>query len=217
MRLIKVTGSVTGGNIGDVNSEVEKRLKNFQLPAGWKISMGAQARMMKENFKSLALIIILSLFFAYVILAVQFESFTIPLLLLVRIPLSLAGISVIMFITGTPVGVTVLIGIVILAGMELIHGVVLITFMQELQTGDISLRDAVTRGAALRLRPILMTVAVGVFGLLPLALGWGEGTELLRPMAIAVIGGLIYSIFLTFYFMPVAYYMMSGRDRGKNR
>ncbi|MGL4368784.1 MAG: efflux RND transporter permease subunit, partial [Spirochaetota bacterium] len=104
MRLIKVTGTVAGGNIGNVNNEVKDRLNDMQLPAGWKLSMGAQARMMSENFKSLALIIMLSLFFAFVILAIQFESFSIPLLLLIRIPLSLAGISVIMVLTGTPVG-----------------------------------------------------------------------------------------------------------------
>ena len=211
MRLIKVTGSVIGGSVGDVNREVESRLAGHSLPPGWKLAMGAQARMMSENFKSLALIIALALFFAYVILAVQFESFSVPLLLLIRIPLSLAGIAVIMFLTGTPIGVTVLIGVVILAGMELIHGVVLITFTRELQSTGLALEKAVVKAATLRLRPILMTVAVGIFGLLPLAVGWGEGTELLKPMAVAVIGGLIYSLFLTFFFMPVLYYIMQKR------
>ena len=176
--------------------------------------MGGQARMMAENFKALALIITLALFFAFVILAIQFESISIPLLLLVRIPLSLAGIAAIMFATRTPIGVTVLIGVVILAGMELIHGVVLITFIREKQAAGLPLEEAVLTAAALRLRPILMTVVVGVFGLLPLAMNWGEGTELLQPMAVAVIGGLLFSLFLTFYFMPAAYVLLESRRAG---
>jgi len=214
MRVIKVTGSVPGGNVGAVNGEIEKNLAGFSLPAGWSISMGGQARMMAENFKALALIITLALFFAFVILAIQFESISIPLLLLVRIPLSLAGIAAIMFATRTPIGVTVLIGVVILAGMELIHGVVLITFIREKQAAGLPLEEAVLTAAALRLRPILMTVVVGVFGLLPLAMNWGEGTELLQPMAVAVIGGLLFSLFLTFYFMPAAYVLLESRRAG---
>jgi len=147
------------------------------------------------------------LFFAYVILAIQFESFIIPLIMLIRIPLSIAGITVIMFLTNTPIGVTVLIGVVILSGMELIHGVVLITFIQELEQTE-NLKKAIVQAAILRLRPILMTILVAIFGLLPLALNWGQGTELLQPMAIADIDGLLYSLFLTFFFMPVAYYMI---------
>ncbi len=207
MRLIKVTASVVGESIGDVNNQIQNRLQDFALPLGWNISMGAQARMMSENFKSLMVIITLALFFAYVILAIQFESFIIPLIMLIRIPLSIAGITVIMFLTNTPIGVTVLIGVVILSGMELIHGVVLITFIQELEQTE-NLKKAIVQAAILRLRPILMTILVAIFGLLPLALNWGQGTELLQPMAIADIDGLLYSLFLTFFFMPVAYYMI---------
>ncbi len=211
MRVIKVTGSVPGGNVGAVNTAVRKNLADLALPAGWTMSLGGQARMMAENFRALALIISLALFFAFVILAIQFESLSVPLLLLIRIPLSLAGITAIMFVTGTPIGVTVLIGVVILTGMELIHGVVLITFIREKRALGLSLEDAVASAATLRLRPILMTVAVGVLGLLPLAMNWGEGTELLQPMAVAVIGGLIFSLFLTFYFMPAAYVLLEER------
>ena len=211
MRVMKVTASVPGGDVGTVNEEINNRLSDFALPAGWRLDMGGQARMIAENFKALGLIIALALFFAFVILAIQFESVSIPLLLLIRIPLSLGGIAAMMFVTGTPIGVTVLIGVVILAGMELIHGVVLITFIREKQGLGLALDDAIANAASLRLRPILMTVVVGVFGLLPLAMNWGEGTELLQPMAVAVIGGLIYSLYLTFYFMPAAYSILLAR------
>jgi HAE1 family hydrophobic/amphiphilic exporter-1 len=117
----------------------------------------------------------------------------------------LTGIAIALFITGTPLGMTVLIGVLILAGIEIVHGVILLTFIQQLLAGGASLGGAVVNGALLRMRPILMTAMVGILGLLPLALGLGEGTELLKPMAIGVTGGLLFSLFLTFYFMPSAF------------
>jgi HAE1 family hydrophobic/amphiphilic exporter-1 len=161
--------------------------------------------MMKDNFKALASVLILALFFAYVILAIQFESFIWPFLILARIPLSLIGISLAMILTGSSLGITVIIGILILSGIEIVHGVILITFIIELMNKGLGVEEAVIEGATIRMRPILMTAFVGIMGLLPLALGIGEGTELLKPMAIAVIGGLIFSMYLTFYFMPAAF------------
>ena len=128
-----------------------------------------------------------------------------------RVPLSLIGVSLTLFLTGRPLGATVMIGIVILAGIEINHGLVLLSYVRQLQEQGRSLRDALVEGALARLRPVVMTLLVGVVGLLPLALGWGEGTELLQPMAIAVIGGLVFSLFLTFLFMPAAYLLFNRR------
>jgi len=214
MRTIKVTASVLGSNVGKVTRDVYRKVKDAVLPPGSYIKAGGQAQMMKENFKALAVIISLALFFAYVILAVQFESLMWPLLILLRIPLSLIGIVAALFITGTPLGITVLIGVLILAGIEIVHGVVLLTFIQQLMADGVPLKEAIVEGALLRMRPILMTAMVGILGLLPLAVGWGEGTELLKPMAIGVIGGLLFSLFLTFYFMPAAFMLiMNKKDK----
>lgn len=158
--------------------------------------------MMRENNRAMVLILSLALFFAYVILAVQFESFGWPLLVLIRIPLSLTGISLALFLTGTPLGVTVLIGVLLLGGIEIVHGVVLITMVQEQLARGATVREALLRSTAMRLRPILMTALVGILGLVPLSINLQEGTELLQPMAVGVIGGLLFSMFLTFYFMP---------------
>jgi len=96
-----------------------------------------------------------------------------------------------------------------------VHGVVLLTFIQQLMERGTAVREAVIRGALLRMRPILMTAAVGVLGLIPLAIGFGEGTELLKPMAISVIGGLLFSLFLTFYFMPAAFLLIMNKKEEK--
>jgi HAE1 family hydrophobic/amphiphilic exporter-1 len=110
----------------------------------------------------------------------------------------------------------VLIGVLLLAGIEIVHGVVLLTFIQQLMEKGMETREAVIKGAMLRMRPILMTAFVGILGLVPLAVGFGEGTELLKPMAIGVIGGLLFSLFLTFYFMPAAFMMiMNKNDKNK--
>jgi len=215
MRLLKVTASVTGADVGKTTKIVYDKLKDVRLPQGSFIKAGGQAQMMKENFKVLGIILALALFFAYVILAVQFESFVWPFLILLRIPLSLIGIALALFLTGTPLGVTVLIGILLLAGIEIVHGVVLLTFIQQLMEKGMAVREAVIRGATLRMRPILMTALVGVLGLVPLAIGFGEGTELLEPMAIGVIGGLLFSLFLTFYFMPSAFLLIMNRRNHK--
>lgn len=205
MRLIKVTASVVGADVGKTTDAVYKKIGAMTFPPGVYVKAGGQAKMMKDNFKALASVLLLALFFAYVILAIQFESFLWPALILVRIPLSLIGISLALLLTGSSLGVTVIIGILILSGIEILHGVVLLTFIQELMEKGLPLEKAVLEGATLRMRPILMTAFVGIMGLLPLALGIGEGTELLKPMAIAVIGGLLFSMYLTFYFMPVAF------------
>ncbi len=205
MRLIKVTASVVGADVGKTTDAVYKKVGAMTFPPGVYVKAGGQAKMMKDNFRALASVLLLALFFAYVILAIQFESFVWPALILARIPLSLIGISLALLLTGSSLGVTVIIGILILSGIEIVHGVVLLTFIQELMEKGLPLEKAVLEGATLRMRPILMTAFVGIMGLVPMALGLGEGTELLKPMAIAVIGGLLFSMYLTFYFMPAAF------------
>ena len=202
MRMLKVTASVVGTDLGKTTAEAYRRISSVELPPGCRIKAGGQAQMMRENNRAMVLILSLALFFAYVILAVQFESFGWPLLVLIRIPLSLTGISLALFLTGTPLGVTVLIGVLLLGGIEIVHGVVLITMVQEQLARGATVREALLRSTAMRLRPILMTALVGILGLVPLSINLQEGTELLQPMAVGVIGGLLFSMFLTFYFMP---------------
>ena len=208
MRVIKVTASVVGADVGKTSQKAYEKIKAVLLPAGSFIRLGAQAQMMSESFKSLAAILVLALFFAYVILTIQFESLIWPLVVLIRIPLSLVGVVLALFLTSTPIGVTVLIGILLLSGIEVVHGVVLLTFIQQVKESGKSAIEAVVQGTVIRMRPVLMTLMVGIMGLVPLALGWGEGTELLKPMAIGVIGGLLFSLFLTFYFMPTVILMV---------
>jgi len=208
IRQISVTGDAMGRSIGEVTKDVRSHLSAFNLPSGYELIYAGQSRLMAQNAKSLGLVLLLALFFGYVVLAIQFESFIEPFLILIRVPLSLIGVAAALVLTRTPVGATVAIGIVLLAGIEIYHGVVLIAYIDQLRRQGRSLDDAIREGTTARLRPILMTLIVGIMGLLPLALGLGEGVELLRPMAIAMEGGLLFSIFLTLLVLPVLYALM---------
>jgi len=213
VRLIKVTGSAQGRTVGEITSGIRQRLRGFTLPPGYEIKFGGQSQMMAETFRSMGLILLLSLFLGYVVLTIQFNSFIEPFLIVIRVPLSLIGLSLALYLTGTPVGVTVMIGIVALAGIEIYHGVVLLTLVNQLREEGLPPAKAAIQAGSVRLRPILMTLIVGIVGLLPLALGIGEGTEMLQPMAIAVIGGLAFSLLLTLFFLPALYLSVFGGKR----
>ena len=210
-RIIKATANVSGISVGEATNILKEKLKNFSLPAGYTIHFGGQSQMLAENFKSMILILIMAIFFAYVVLVINFENFIKPFIILIRVPLSLIGVSYALYLTNQPIGVTVMIGFIILAGIEINQGVILITFIDQLREQGMNLIDAIQKAAVVRLRPILMTDIVGIIGLLPLALSIGEGTELLKPMAIAVIGGLIFGLLLVFLLLPALYYIFEVR------
>ena len=210
-RVIKATANVMGTSVGEATNVIKEKLANFNLPSGYKINFGGQSQMMLENIRSMILILVIAMFFAYVVLVINFENFIKPFIILIRVPLSLIGVSLALYLTNQPIGVTVLIGFIILAGIEINQGVLLITFIDDLRKEGMGLTEAIQKAAIVRLRPILMTDIVGIIGLLPLALSIGEGTELLKPMAIAVIGGLIFGLLLVFLFLPALYMIFEKR------
>ena len=214
-RVIKATANVSGRTVGEATADVQKALSTFTLPAGYKINYGGQSQMLSENFQTMIIILLIAMFFAYVVLVINFENFVKPFIILIRVPLSLIGVSLALYLTNQPIGVTVMIGFIILAGIEINQGVILITFIDQLREEGMNLIDATQKAAVVRLRPILMTDIVGIIGLLPLALSIGEGTELLKPMVIAVIGGLVFGLILVFLFLPALYYIFEKRKETK--
>jgi len=195
----------SGISTGEVVERVNHVIEMSERPEGIEWEMGGQAYLMAENRKTMRLIILFAVLFAYIILATQFESFSLPLLIMLSIPLALTGAFLALFITGTPIGVTVLVGLVVMMAGIISQGVVLLTLAEEYTSQGKNPLDAMTTAAPIRLRPILMTQLTTVIGLIPLALNLGEGGDMLKPMAIAVIGGLLYSLLLTLFFLPAAY------------
>ena len=206
-----VRADSVGVSVGEAATRARAVVDAMERPSGVEIGFGGQAQMMAENRRSLGLVLFFALFFAYVVLAIQFESFVQPFLIMVRVPLTLIGMAVALLLAKLPIGATVFIGVIILAGNEVNHGVVLVQFINELRTQGRSLKEAIIEASSVRLRPILMTLTTSIFGLLPLALNIGEGGDMLVPMAVAVIGGLVFSIFMTLAFLPCAYLILPGR------
>jgi len=206
----------SGISVGEVVERVNMVLEDADSPAGVDWEMGGQAQLMQENRKTMGLIILFAALFAYIILAVQFESFSLPFLIMLVIPLALTGSFLALFITGTPIGVTVLVGLVVMMAGIISQGVVLLTLAEEYMRKGKNSIEAVMTAAPIRLRPILMTQLTTVFGLVPLALNIGEGGDMLQPLAIAVIGGLLYSLVLTLFFLPVAYVFVRTKQKKRN-
>lgn len=214
-RVIKVTANVSGISVGDATSILKKQLAGYSMPAGYRLKYGGQSQMLSENMQQMIIILLFALFLGYAVMVLYFESFLKPLIIIIRIPLSLAGISYALYVTGTPVSVTALIGIIMLTGMEINNGVLLLTFIDELRAGGKSVKEAIKEAAIVRLRPILITDINSLFGLLPLALVLGDGTEMLQPMAIVVIGGLLFGLLLVFIFIPVVYAILYAHQDKK--
>jgi len=202
----------SGISVGEVVTRVKTVLAESDCPVGVEWEMGGQALLMAENRKTIGLIILFATLFVYIILAVQFESFSLPFLIMLNIPLALTGSFLALFFTGTPIGVTVLIGLIIMMAGIISQGVVLLTLAEEYITQGKNSMSAVMIAAPIRMRPILMTQLTTIIGLVPLALNLGEGGDMLKPMAIAVMGGLLYSLVLTLFFLPAAYVFVRRKN-----
>jgi len=202
---------VKGANVGEMAKIVKEKLSEFNLPEGYEFEFSGQAYMMQQSQNTLTKIILFALFFAYVILAIQFNSFKQPFMILLGVPFSIIGVITALLITGEPVGATVLIGIIIMTGGIATQGVVLISVMNEYKEKGLPLKEAILEAAPLRVRPILMTQATTILGLFPLAINLGSGGDMLQPMAIGVIGGLFFSLFVTLLLLPNLYYILSKK------
>jgi len=205
-----VRADSAGVSVGEAVARAESAVAELERPAGVSFAMGGQAQMMAENRRTMGLIIGFAALFAYVILAIQFESFSLPFLIVLNVPLALTGAFLALYLAHIPIGVTVLIGLVVMMGAVVSQGVVLLTLAEEYRKQGETPLQAILHAAPIRIRPILMTQLTTVLGVLPLALNLGEGGDMLKPMAIAVIGGLLYSLLLTLLFLPAAYALVRG-------
>lgn len=201
-----VTAGVIGGDIGgagDALLPVIDRL-NAKYPDAF-IQVSGQNAEMKSAFQSLMFAIILAVFLVYLVMASQFESLTHPFLILFTIPIGMVGGLMALYFSGLQLSVIALIGLVMLAGIVVNNAIVLIDYLNQLRRRGKNLYDALIIAGNRRLRPIFMTTMTTVLGLVPMAMGLGSGAEMRRPLAIAVIGGLVFSTVLTLIIIPVIY------------
>lgn len=204
-RVVTVTSQITGRDLRSISLDIEKEIKNYEFPSGYSYKIGGENEQMIDAFKQLLLALILAIILIYMVMAAQFESLINPFIIMFTIPLAFGGGLLGLFITRKSFGVTAFIGIIMLAGIVVNNGIVLIDYINTLRQEGKERFEAITTAGPIRLRPILMTTLTTILGLVPLALGIGEGAEMQAPMAVVVITGLTLSTVLTLVFVPVLY------------
>lgn len=216
-RIALVRANLGQASLSEAVARIEESMAGLTLPEGtaWRIT--GQNREWQESRLSLLLAFLLSVFLVYIIMAAQFEDLAAPLLILLTIPLALLGCVMALYLLGLSLSVMALLGIILLCGIVVNNAIVLIDYIKTLCRRGMALREAIIEAGMVRLRPILMTTLTTVLGLLPMALGFGDGAELRTPMAITVIAGLVVSTLLTLVLIPVLYQQMQGRKPGAVR
>lgn len=204
-RVALVTANLAHGDLGAAAADLTSMLAQVTMPEGLTASVSGQNEEMQVSFRSLRFALLLAVFLVYLVMASQFESFLHPFVILFTIPLALIGVVLALLATGKTISVVVLLGVILLAGIVVNNAIVLIDFINQMRGRGVARRQAIVESGRSRLRPILMTTLTTVLGLIPLALGIGEGAEVRAPMAITVIGGLSMSTLLTLVVIPVVY------------
>ena len=204
-RRVALFANVEGRPAGDAGKEVQDLVKSYELPLGLRFDVGGQIRDQQEVGAAIMGALALAVIFIYIVLASQFGSFIQPIAIMASLPLSIVGVMLALLVTGTTMNIFSMIGIVFLMGLVTKNAILLVDFANQGQKRGLSRMEALIAAGQVRLRPILMTTAAMTFGMLPLALGLGEGAEQQAPMGRAIIGGVITSTLLTLVVVPVIY------------
>ena len=213
-RVAIVSANVSGRDLGSVTAEISDVLRGLALPAGISVQLGGQNDEMTKSFRSLQMAILLAVFLVYLVMASQFESFLYPLIIMFTVPLAMTGAVYGLYLGGMSVSVIAVIGAIMLAGIVVNNGIVLVDRINQLRRLGQDLGDSVRHAGSERLRPILMTTSTTVLGLMPMAMGLGEGAELRAPLAVTVISGLLLATMLTLVVVPVIYTLLSRSEVG---
>ena len=210
-RVAIITANLAYGDLGAAAIEAGSILNRTPMPDGITALVSGQSEEMQESFQSMQFALALAIFLVYLVMASQFESLIHPFVILFTIPLALVGAVLALFVTGTTINIVALIGVIMLAGIVVNNAIVLVDLINQLRAEGKERIEAIMEAGAARLRPILMTSLTTALGLLPMAVGVGEGAEVRAPMAITVIGGLLVSTFLTLVVIPVVYSLMDRK------
>lgn len=212
-RYLTVTARLAEGyNVGKINAQIKEKLSGYQVPEGYKIDMGGEDKMIRDSFKDLFLMLAMAVAFIYLIMVAQFQSLKSPFIVMFTIPLAFTGGFFALMITGKPLSIVAFVGLIILSGVVVNNGIVFVDYINKLRESGMSKKDAIIEAGNHRLRPIIMTALTTIIALSTMSVGVGMGTELVQPMAITAIGGLIYATLLTLVFIPVLYDAFNRKD-----
>ena len=213
-RTLTVTSEVKDGyNVGKVSSALQKKIKKYDAPKGYTITMKGEMESIQETTGQIGLMLLLAVAFMYLIMVAQFQSLKSPFIILFTIPMAFTGGFLGLLITGKDLSAIAMIGFVMLAGIIVNNGIVLVDTINQLREDGYEFYEAIITAGTMRVRPILMTALTTILGLSTMAIGFGQGAEMMQPMAIVTIGGLIYGTLLTLLVVPCIYGLFNRRQR----
>ncbi len=216
-RYVSVTAELeTGYNIGLVSVDVEEALKDFELPKGYDLKMQGENETIEDAMGQLVLMLALAVIFMYLIMVAQFQSLLSPFIVMFTIPLAFTGGFLALYLTGNEVSVIAMIGFVMLSGIIVNNGIVLVDYMNQLRREGMEKAEAIVQAGKSRLRPVVMTALTTILGLSTMAMGMGMGADMVQPMAIVTIGGLLYGTLLTLYIVPCIYDILNRKKYQKD-
>jgi HAE1 family hydrophobic/amphiphilic exporter-1 len=205
-RTVKVWANLERRGVDSAVREIERGIiAKLNLKKGYSVKIAGEVLQMKESFMGLMFAVLLSLILVYMVMAAQFENLSQPFIIMFTVPLALIGVAGALFLTFTKVSVMVFLGIIVLGGVVVNNGIVLVDCINRLRREGYAIKTAVVDACGMRFRPIIMTAATSVLGLIPLGLGLSAGAKLQQPMAITIMAGLTVSTFLSLVVIPIIY------------
>ena len=216
-RIITVSTIVDGVPMSEIVAASQVEIAKMNLPSGINIELSGSYESQQDSFADLGMLAVLIILLVYIVMASQFESLTYPGIIMTSLLFAFSGVILILLITGTNLNIMSMIGSIMLIGIVVKNGIVLIDYINLNRERGMSIRNAVIRGGKSRLRPVVMTTMTTILGMVPMAVGSGEGAEMWRPMGIAVIGGLTFSTILTLLFVPALYCVFAYNGVKNNR
>ncbi|KUP07588.1 cation transporter [Bacillus coahuilensis p1.1.43] len=204
-------------DLGTISSRVDEAIASLELPSQTLIKFGGDRELLEDSIDDMVMAIILAIVLVYIVMSAQFESFKYPFVIMFTVPLMIIGVSFALLITNTEISITSIIGVIVLAGIVVNNAIVIVDYINQRKASGMNSYDAIVESVKDRARPIFMTAATTILGLLPLAIGIGEGTEINQPMGITVIGGLLSSTLLTLYIIPAVYSLVDKDTRSMKK
>jgi HAE1 family hydrophobic/amphiphilic exporter-1 len=205
VRKAEVTADLLNRDLNSVMTDIQTSIGQMNLPAGYEITFGGENEEMMESFASLAVALLLAIILVYAVMAVQYESFFNPFVIMFSIPTCIIGVVFGLLLTGRSFSITAFIGVIMLVGIAVANAIVYVDYLKRLRERGMERDEAIAEAGRVRLRPILMTAFTTILAMLPMAIGLGEGAELIAPLATVVIGGLLASTLITLVLVPVVY------------
>ncbi len=204
-QVVRVTANVSDRDLGSTVSDIQKAMKGLALPTGYRITYGGRFALQQQSFKEFGMAIGIAILLVFITMVFEFGNYRIPLVIISSVPLSLFGVVIALRVMHIPLNVSSFMGLILLVGGVVKNGILLFDEVDKLRREGRSIRDTMLEAGRMRMRPIIMTTLTSMLGVVPLALGLGAGSEMQKPLAVATIGGLLFSTFFTLLIMPAFY------------